>query len=77
LKIGWYAGVLHNGLYRTLGLARPAVDTLVGVNHEHSLIVISLRIALKTLVILTFLDVVEAIDWANLNARTILCSETV
>ena len=75
-EVLWNPGILEDRLNWTLGLTSAAVNALIRVNHEHSNIV-AFRLATVLVVILLLLNVVEAVDRANLNARTILGSQTI
>ena len=76
LKVLRNARVLEDRLNRALSLARAAVDALVGVDHEHPDILVLCRTA-EPVVILLLLDVVEAINRANLNAGAILSTQAI
>jgi hypothetical protein len=76
LEILGHTGILKDRLNWALSLTRTTMDTLIRINHEHTGIV-ALRGATELVVKLFLLDVVEAVDWANLNARTILGSQTI
>ena len=76
LEIIGNPSIFKDGLYGALSLASAAVYTLIGVDHEHTLIV-TLGWPTELIVIFLIFDVVEAINRANLNARTIFGSQAI
>ena len=76
LEILRHTGILKDRLDWALSLTRATMDTLIRINHEHTGIV-ALSGATELVVKLLLLDVVEAVDRANLDARTILGSQTI
>jgi hypothetical protein len=76
LEILRHTGILKDRLDWALSLTRTTMDTLIRINHEHTGIV-ALSVATELIVKLFLLDVVEAVDRANLDARTILGSQTI
>src|SRR5262249_44566821 len=71
LHITRHAGVFVDRLDRALGLARAAVDALIGMNHQHPVLTVSSGTDREEVVILALLYLVEAVDRTHLDAGPI------